>query len=249
MSVYIITHKEFKNTISASEYKNLLVGAYRGHIFGDYYDDAGENISQKNANFCELTGMYWLWKNSTDDYIGIVHYRRYFTHVYDASKALTECEIRKLLEKYDIILPFIARYKCSIREDYCKLSGKEEDLDKVGRIIQRIYPDYYEEFNAVLNGRRVYLYNMMILDKIRYDLYCQWLFDILFELEKEIDLSKYNDYQKRIYGFLAERLLNVWVRKNKLNICEVGIIPTEEKRSRFIKLITGLKRCVLYRML
>ena len=62
MSVYVITHKKF-NMIPQENYKVLLVGAYRGHVYGDCFDDAGDNISEKNANYCELTGVYWLWKN------------------------------------------------------------------------------------------------------------------------------------------------------------------------------------------
>ena len=106
MSVYVITHKKF-NMIPQENYKVLLVGAYRGHVYGDCFDDAGDNISEKNANYCELTGVYWLWKNlQKDDYVGIVHYRRLFSRSFSKSKKLSDKDIRKLLGKYDIILPF-----------------------------------------------------------------------------------------------------------------------------------------------
>ena len=103
MSVYVITHKKF-NMIPQENYKVLLVGAYRGHVYGDCFDDAGDNISEKNANYCELTGVYWLWKNlQKDDYVGIVHYRRLFSRSFSKSKKLSDKDIRKLLGKYDII--------------------------------------------------------------------------------------------------------------------------------------------------
>ena len=43
-------------------------------------DNTGDNISSKNANYCELTGMYWAWKNLDADYIGLAHYRRHFSN-------------------------------------------------------------------------------------------------------------------------------------------------------------------------
>ncbi len=249
MSLYIITHKNFECKINAKGYKTIQVGAYKGHISADCFDDWGDNISAKNANYCELTGLYWLWKNTKDSYIGISHYRRYFTHDINARNALSSSEVETLLQKYDIILPFHAKYNKTIEDDYCEISGKKEDLIKVGEIIKNKYPDYYDDYELYLRGNKGTLYNMMITSKDNYDKYCSWLFDILFELEKNVDLEQYNDYQKRIYGFLAERLLNVWVIHNHMKTCEIGIIPTEEKRTFVIKLLTGLKRSILYKLL
>ncbi len=249
MSMYIVTHKTFEKKIITEGYKTIQVGAYKGHIEADCYDDLGDNISAKNPNYCELTGLYWLWKNTQDSFIGISHYRRFFTHSFNAHQALKVSEIEELLKKYDVILPFSAKYKKTIAEDYCEISGKREDLEKVGNIIKELWPDYYKDYEKFLLGNKCTLYNMMIIKKEQYDDYCHWLFSILFELEKKIDLDQYNDYQKRIYGFLAERLLNVWVIHNRLKTCEVGVIPTEEKRSLLIKILTGCKRVLLYRML
>ena len=247
--MYVITHKEYENKIKTEGYKILQVGAFKGHIQADCYDDTGENISTKNPNYCELTGLYWIWKNTNDSYVGISHYRRYFTHTFNADRALNTEEIETLLSKYDVILPFHAKYKKTIAEDYAALSGKKEDLLKVGKIIKELYPDYYNDYQSYMNSYTGTLYNMMITTKENYDNYCKWLFSILFELEKNIDLTQYNDYQKRIYGFLAERLLNVWVIHNKLNSCEISVIPTEEKRSFVVKVLTGLKRVILYKLL
>lgn len=249
MAVYIITHKKYEKKFHNEGYKDLLVGAYKGHVFGDYYDDYGENISEKNANYCELTGLYWLWKHCKDDYIGVVHYRRFFSHSFFANSILTEKEIQQLLKKYDIIMPFHAKYDKTIREDYSEISGFDSDLIKIRQILEKKYPDYLNVYDRYLNGNTGHLYNMMITSKQNFDAYCEWLFSILFELEETTDLSLYNDYQKRIYGFLAERLLNVWVFQNHLRVCEVGIILPEEKRTIGKKILTGLKRSILFRAL
>ena len=247
--MYIITHKAFALPIRAEGYRTLLVGACKGHVFGDCFDDTGDNISGKNPNYCELTGLYWLWKNCRDSFIGIVHYRRYFTHSYSGKTALTNQEVEKLLGKYDVVLPFHAAYRETIGEDYCALSGKREDLERVRRIIQELHPAYLADYDRIMNGHTCHLYNMMILSKDRFDAYCAWLFSILFALEPEVHLEEYNDYQKRIYGFLGERLLNVWVLHNRLRVSEVGVLPTEVRRGPLTKFLTGCKRAVLYRFL
>lgn len=248
MSIYVITHKRFEKYTTDQTYKTLLVGANKGHIFGDFYDDIGDNISEKNESFCELTGIYWLWKNCTDDYIGVVHYRRYFTHSYHGLPVITDAEIRHILNKYDIILPFEREYNITIGQDYCKVSGFQCDLDKLRDSISRLYPEYINSFDTVFKGNRTYLYNMFIVKKEDYDKYCQWLFEILFDVEKCVDTSNYNAYQKRVFGFMSERLMTVWVLKNRLKVFEMGILPTEEPKNGFTKFLIGLKRAIKYRL-
>lgn len=245
MSVYLITHKPFKQP-KEKGYKSILVGAYKGHSFGELFDDKGDNISKKNAYYCELTGIYWIWKNVTDKYVGITHYRRRFTNRFSDSSVISEKDILKILNKYDIILPFKRIMHTSIEEHYCEESGYQKDLDQVREIIGKKYPQYVLTYDKVMQGNTTYFFNMMICDKTLYDQYCEWLFSILFELEKNVDLEGYTDYQKRIYGFVAERLLTIWVLKNNLKVFEMGVVNTEEKSNFMKEILIKLKRVIMY---
>lgn len=77
VKIFTITHKSFIPPRD-SMYVPLHVGCVNAEDLGFIGDDVGDSISHLNPNFCELTGMYWLWKNYHEvDYIGICHYRRY----------------------------------------------------------------------------------------------------------------------------------------------------------------------------
>ena len=250
VSMYIITHKNFKST-NLEGYIPIQVGAYGKEKLGYLDDSVQDNISNKNKNYCELTGVYWLWKNINDiDIIGINHYRRYFSKseiIKNSKLFLTTKKIEKLLKKYDIILPKKEIYRETAYEQYCIDSGFSKDLDKVRKIIEQRYNNYLKAFDEIMNGNKMHQFNMMICNKELYNSYCEWLFDILFELEKTVDLSEYNDYQKRIYGFLSERLLNVWVKTNLLKVKEVTVVNTEASLVEIIKLkLRRIKNQIIY---
>ena len=235
-TIYIITHKKFDEP-KLEDYKPLQVGFQND--LGYLRDNKKDNISDKNENYCELTGLYWIWKNDNEsDIVGISHYRRYFSI---NNKIIDENSINEILEENDIILPKNEYYKETVKEQYCLNSGFEKDLKLLKDILKEKYPDYIEAYDKVMNQNYLSQFNMLICKKELYNEYCQWLFDILFELEKSIDLTQYNDYQKRIYGFLSERLLNVWVYKNNLNVKKLKILNTESKMKDKLKLY--LRRC------
>ena len=232
IKIFIATHKKYsmpKNEI----YIPLHVGKEGKEDLGYIGDNTGYNISSKNANYCELTGLYWIYKNVKCKYVGLMHYRRYLIQEKDVNQKLDDIvlnrdEIVSLFNKYDVILPIKSgSVQKSTYEAYKKMHHIE-DLIKVKEIINIKYPDYIEAFDTVMNGNELCLYNMFIMKKEDLDRYCQWLFDILFELEKRVDISSYSNYQKRIYGFLSERLFNVWLEKNKsLKKCYLSVYETE----------------------
>lgn len=245
--MYIVTHKKFEQPKEWG-YKSILVGAYKDHCFGDLYDDVGDNISAKNPYYCELTGIYWLWKHVSDDYIGIVHYRRYFSNAIRYGVIAPERVMTRILDRYDMILPFISKLPQSVEEHYCEESGLKKDIIRVREILKEKYPEYLDTYDLFMADNQIHFFNMMVCKKQLFDAYCQWLFDILFELEEKVNYDDYTDYQKRIFGFLSERLLNVYIRYNHLKIFEMGVINTEEKWSLKKKMLTGMKRWLLYRM-
>lgn len=232
-------------------YMPLHVGREGRHALGFTGDNTGDNISCKNANFCELTGLYWAWKNLEYEYIGLCHYRRYFgfgRHGNDMAgrhqAIFHRCDYEKLLKEYDVILPEKRNYFIETVRSQYEHAHNKRDLDEAEKIVAEKYPEYSDAFIEVMNRKRLYILNMFVMKKELFDEYCAWLFDILFELEKRIDISQYNQYQARVFGFLGERLFNVWLKKRELKLVEVPVVGME-KTNWGLKIVKFLKRKVL----
>ncbi|TOI33686.1 DUF4422 domain-containing protein [Vibrio parahaemolyticus] len=240
MSIYIASHKEINYSLG-EPYKKFLLGSCSNDCLDEYIRDCtGDNIAYKNSRYCELTGYYWLWKNSTDEYIGLVHYRRHFQssgRVFNLNlkSVLTNEEIIRLLNQYDIVLPKKRKLKNNIREEYCR-NHYEDDWELAKLIIINRHPEYDEAIKKIEASDSCFDFNMMIAKKELFDSYCEWLFPVLFEIENKIDYSRYDSYQSRVIGFLAERLLNVWIEaQSHLKIKEVKVIHTELSRAESVK--------------
>lgn len=193
-------------------------------------DNSGDNISAKNPNYCELTGLYWIWKNSKEKIVGLVHYRRFFyknSIIFNKKNVLSEENIEKILEKYDFIVPQAGYLIGSNIEKQYKEAHDINDLYKCGDVIKTIYPDYYDTFNKVINSNHYVPYNMFISEKKLIDNYCNWLFTILNEVEKSVDLDSKTSYNKRVFGFLSERLFNVWLIKNNFKVKQCPVYNVE----------------------
>lgn len=224
MTVYICTHKRFNPAIVSRCTEPLLVGAADHADKADLpytKDDTGDNISYKNSSYCELTGLYWIWKNSKDNVLGLCHYRRYFD--------VQDQEIPYLLNKYDIILPKMMTIPFSLKFDYC-YHHIREDYQILEETILNLFPEYAKAYTMVLNSNKLSPYNMLIAKRNVFEEYCSWIFSVLDEVEKRIKISEY-PYQKRVFGFMAERLMQVFVEKNKLNVKRVSVIETETSLS------------------
>lgn len=238
MSIFVITHKAIE-CLPLEEYKLIQVGAHNKEHYCKISDDTGDNISEKNKNYCELTGFYWIWKNQRDDYVGIVHYRRFFTESFFESRFIRERRIKQILKKYDVILPIKTKLNnTTVRRQFLENTGTEDDLRVLESALSIRHPEYLETYNKIFDSEESYYRNMVITSKQIFDKYCEWLFDILEMVEQQLDVENYDDYHKRIYGFLAERLLGVYIEHNGYKVFEVGVVQTDLKQNpvkRFAK--------------
>ena len=155
-------------------------------------------------------------------------------------------KINNALEKVDVILPFKKYTFRNVRYTYAYFHC-DEDMQIVSDIIKKLYPDYYATFKKVMNGHSYYYANMMICKKSVLDSYSRWLFPLIEEIEKSIDITKYiDDYQRRVFGFISERLLQVWVVHNHLKVKEYAVFNTEVRGDTFISTnIARIKRLFL----
>ncbi len=231
IKIIVATHKKYQMP-SSDLYLPLQVGAKGKEKLGYQTDDTKDNISAKNSSFCELTGLYWAWKNLSADYIGLVHYRRYFaskTRKKDKFSAiLTKEEALKYLENYDIIVPKKRKYWIETIYSHYKHTHYVETLDETIKIIQKLYPEYTESLNKTLKRTYMYAFNMFIMKKEYLDEYCTWLFKILFALEKKMKNKKYDAFHARFYGRISEILFNVWLNYKGYQYKEIPFIYMEK---------------------
>ncbi len=235
--VIIATHKRYimpKDFL----YVPLHVGAeLSSEDFGFEKDNTGENISNKNLGFCELTGLYWAWKNLDADYIGLAHYRRHFAKnkKLGFDGVLSYEELKQYLGKVKVFVPSKRRYYIETLYSHYAHTHRVEELDKTKEIIEEKYPEYIESFEKIVNKRSGYMFNMMIMQKELLSEYCRWVFDILFELEKRVDSANLSAFESRFYGRVSEIIFNVWLDKKieegtlkKDEIMEIPYIYTEK---------------------
>ncbi len=247
ITIIVATHKRYQMP-EDKMYLPLHVGAEGKEDIGYQKDNVGDNISLKNPYFCELTGLYWAWKNLDSEYIGLVHYRRYFTLNRKRMKnedikfqnVLTRDEAESILKTTDIIVPKKRKYYIENLYGHYKHTMYIEPLDETRNIIEEKYPEYLKEFDLLKKRTSAHMFNMFLMKKEILDSYCEWLFDILFELENRIDSKKYDSFHARFFGRISELLLDVYINKNKLKYEEVKVIDMQKvnwwkKSTSFLK--------------
>lgn len=193
-----------------------------------------DNISEKNKSYCELTAMYWAWKNIKKlypdlEYIGLNHYRRYFSFkrispfnsfIFCPENSCQNYTVdkkklrRMLAEGFSIV----AKHQTSpypLFTDY-SVHHSREDACILHSVVCETFPEYVDSFDKIMCGNKLSPCNMFITSWEKFDSYCTWLFKILKDTERRIDVSNYTSYQMRCFGFMAERLFNVWLDRNHI---------------------------------
>lgn len=235
--IFTMTHRKFAEPENPV-YIPLQVGKAGHEDLGYLGDDTGDSISERNCYYGELTGIYWLWKNyQGQENIGICHYRRFFIN--DAMELLTEQDYEEILADYDVITSK-AMYAETPYWDYYGNAHNIKDLEEEGRVIQELFPEDYPVFCKVMSEKKHYFGNLMVTSRKHFDAYCTWLFTIFFELEKRIDVSDYDEYHRRVFGFLSEQLLLVWITARGLSVYEAKVgISGEKAETKEFKLAVG----------
>lgn len=230
--IYVATHKE-AHIPCDDMYIPIHVGTRDFSLNRMVRDDEGENISAYNASLNECTAMYWMWKNAKCRYIGLNHYRRYFIrNGYENELNILNADIvRQILEEYDMILaPKYYTYFQTVEEhlarDVCDAGG----ISITREILGRRQPEYLQAFDAVFQGDSLYRCNLFVMKKEIFDAYCEWLFSFILEVSGGIDVTGYDPYSARMAGFMAERMLTVWLAARKVRIKEMPFILTEQER-------------------
>lgn len=229
IKVIVATHKKYQMPYD-SMYLPVQVGAEGKEKIGYQGDNEGENISTKNPYYCELTGLYWGWKNLDCDYLGLVHYRRHFSIKKEKNKfdsILTKEQAEQILQTTDVILPKKRHYVIETIKSHYAHTHYENDLKLTRDIISKDHPDYLEYFDKCMNSRSSHMFNMFIMKKHLANDYLTFIFDILQKLENEVDYKNYSAFQARLFGRISEVLLDVWIQKNNIQYKEIRCIHME----------------------
>lgn len=193
-------------------YLPVHVGHARSLIdLGLQPDDVGDNISSLNDSYCELTAVYWAWRNLDAAAVGLSHYRRYFRGSLPGPRGrriLGSREAADLMHRYDVVLVRPRNYWVETVESHYRHGHHGEDLDALREALRQV-PGDLAAFERVMVRRRMSPFNMFLMRREHFDAYCAWLFPLLAIVGAEADAR--SAYQHRFHGFLGERLLNVWV--------------------------------------
>lgn len=168
-------------------------------------DDKGDNISNKNSQFCELTALYWIWKNAKEDIVGLSHYRRHFILPDDWAE-------RMKYNGVDVILP-VPLYVAPSLEGNFKTRHDFSDWNYMMRCLEENDRQVYQKATEFFKGNLYSPCNMFIMSRKALEDLCTWLFPILFKVVKHGG-QKEDTYQNRYPGFISERLITFFFEKN-----------------------------------
>lgn len=188
-------------------------------------DNTGDNISKLNMCYAELTAVYWAWKNyvrlGNPKYIGLMHYRRLMlfkdsssieesletSNVLEAIRGTDVC----LLEKIGAYSKKSGKYMRDTASQYAEVH-QEKDLNLLKRIVQEDYPDMVSALCAIFASAEISWKNIFVMKRELFMEYCSFCFGIMGRVERLCNWRSNKKEEQRVCGFLAEILLNIWLR-------------------------------------
>lgn len=187
----------------------------------DLADNTGAHISERNGNYCELTALYWIWKNKMSaagcadggegQYYGLCQYRRGFDLKGDDLLRLADNDV-------DVVLPYPLPYEPNIHAHHERYI-RETDWKALLQALEELQPAYAEAFPGILGQKYLYNYNVILAKKQVLLDYCGWLFPVLMRVEK-LSVPKGSERSDRYLGYMGETLETLYFMKNaeRLNI-------------------------------
>lgn len=234
--VAVATHKPYRMP-SDAVYLPIHVGAslHPGYCRDMQADDEGENISDKNGSYCELTALYWLWKNADAEAKGLVHYRRYLGSPDVTRRAasdpfdrlVTGEELGELLEHHEAVVAKRRNYYIETVYRHYDHTFDGTQFDICRDILSEMHPEYVSAWDDLMGSRSAHIFNMFVMRAKQFDAYCSWVFPILEELERRVDSTEYDAFANRYVGRVSERLLDPWLRVNKVDFTELPVVSPE----------------------
>lgn len=224
IEIYQMVHHKDKLLETDYKFPDYFIPVQAGaattdRVIAQFSDSTGYNISAKNGDYSELTGLYWIWKNrvsqSDGKYYGLAHYRRFLE--------LSETDHSRLATNdIDVVLPYPMPYEPDIEAHHLRYLTKQE-WSGVIQALKEIEPEYAEEFNLILKQEYLYNYNIVLAKSEVLDKYCNWLFPLLFRIE-EINNPNGNKEPNRYIGYVGETLETLYFmhNKDKLKIAHTG---------------------------
>ena len=227
VKLLVAAHKQYWMP-SDEVYQPIEVGAaLRDEHPGYQRDDEGENISAENPRYCELTALYWGWKNLDCEYLGLAHYRRHFKGAGER-ETLTAQDLDALLDRAPVVLPVKRNYYITTVEAHYGDTFDPKHIEYLRAAIARLHPECLGAFNANMAKKTAHILNMFIMRRDLLDAYCNWMFDILRAVEPQIDFSGMSAFEARVMGRLSERLLDTWVDVNDVDYVECPLVGMEK---------------------
>lgn len=233
MRIFIVVaaHRKFDPPKLDDCYHIIKSGSYYEKIDGYICDDEGENLSVYQPILCELSSLYYAYKNRTYDILGLNHYRRYFLDK-KTKRILGNEKIEELLNEYDVILPPKKRYYVvtptqhfiyGLHHNKKTTPLRKKYVNDLKNAIRERFPEYYLDSKRTFSKKSAHLKNMFIMKEPYASEFCNFMFETL------LAIKDYKNYKARALGCMGEFLIDVYIRHKRLKTIELPIVCNMDK--------------------